>query len=195
MRGKKWFKNKEYDQPKPAFELGDGSIVEVVLDPDERHPEAVKITRVWPDDHVTTVRKVPAGQFSQPLYLSVEGDRSEQQQHKGPTLDEQLASGDYRPPNTITSIVPGNKPGDGYDTGTGQTFGSRRDFSKYYADNHLEKIGMTDIKNFPMADYAQPAEASRVKAYDAKKAPPSPSGRYVTASGTNYAGEPIVTRE
>jgi hypothetical protein len=167
---KKWYKKEEYDQPRETFELGDGSMVEIVSDPDDRHPEALKLTRVWPDDLVTTVRYVPASAYSARLYLSVDGDREPQKPVKE-SLDAQLASGTYRAPYMQLASVPGNKPGDTYDSATDRHFETRAKFNEYYKQAKLEKVSPTDSML-----HKTPTEQAQcnVSSYDVAKGPPVP---------------------
>lgn len=146
-KGRKWYKKEEYKKPLEPFDPGDGSIIEVVADPDTAHPEALKITRVWPDNHVTTVRVVPPSKFSNALYLSIEGDRKIEDpnaKERTQKFEESLQNGTYRPPYLQLSSIPGNKPGDTWDEATQQHLETRERFNKYYKDNNLEKVPAND---------------------------------------------------
>lgn len=176
MRAKRWYTKREYEQPREPFDPGDGSLVEVVKDADERHPEALKTTRVWPDGKVTTIRFVPASQLSHKLYLSIEGDVQPEQKLKGPTLDEQLSNGNYRAPFAITSAVPGNRPGDTYDSATDRHFETRAKFSQYYREHHLEKVSPNDsLFKFDAAAQGE-GTPSNVQGFDPKQGPSKPKG-------------------
>ena len=146
-KGRKWYKKEEYNQPVEAFDPGDGSLIEVVKDPDEKHPEALKLTRVWPDSHVFTARYTPPTKFSQKLWLSIEGDRKTEDpnaKERAQQFEQSLANGTYRPPYLQLSAVPGNKPGDNFDTATGESFETRQRFNEYYKQNKLEKVSAND---------------------------------------------------
>jgi hypothetical protein len=170
---KKWYKKEEYDAPREPFELGDGSIVEVVGDPDDRHPEALKTTRIWPDGLVTVRRHVPPSAFSHRLELSIDGDREPVKPPKE-SLDVALANGSYRAPFAITSPIPGNKPGDTWDSATQRHFETRQKFNEYYKQAKLEKVSPSDR----ILDQSPPAESapSNINSYDVAKGPPVPSG-------------------
>lgn len=154
-RGRKWYKSEKYDVPLEPFDPGDGSLVECVPDPDAAHPDALKITRIWPNDLVTTVRRVPTSKYSHALILSVENDieREEptpKQKENMNYFKENIGTKHYRPPYTVTSIIPGQKPGETYDPGTGEHFKTRAHFSQYYAEHNLEQVGPADIKNMKL---------------------------------------------
>lgn len=170
---KKWYRKEAYSTPREPFGLTDGSIVEVVKDPDERHPEALKLTRVWPDNVVTTVRYVPESQFSSRLYLSVEGDRAPQPDKPKVSLDEQLASADYHAPYAVTAAIPGKKPGETYDPATAKYFETRKKFNEYYKQNKLEQVSPHDSMFKFDGEQAAP---SNVQGYDVNQGPPLPKG-------------------
>jgi hypothetical protein len=169
---KKWYKKDQYDTPCEPFELGDGSLVEVVADPDSLHPDALKTTRIWPDGLVTTRRHVPPSQFSQRLELSIEGDREPQKPPKE-SLDVALANGTYRAPYLQLSAIPGNKPGDNWDSDTQQYLDTRAKFNKYYRENTLEKVSPSDRILDKTPDEAT---QTKVNGYDVKNGPPVPTG-------------------
>lgn len=155
-RGKKWYKKPDYDAPREPFNPGDGSLIQVVEDPDPTHPEALKVTRIWPDGElVTVVRHCPPTKYSARLILSVENDiervePTPQQKENMNYFNENIGSSHYRAPYAITSIIPGQKPGETYDPATNTHHKTRADFSKYYEDNGLVQVGPADIANMKL---------------------------------------------
>lgn len=143
-KGRKWYKKEEYNQPVEPFDPGDGSLIEVVKEAFGNHPDALKLTRVWPDGHVTTVWFSPPTKFSHKLYHDIKGDRKVVDPAKAAEFEESLQNGTYRPPYLQTSSVPGNKAGDTYDPATDMNFDTRARFNEYYKENRLEKVSAND---------------------------------------------------
>ena len=144
-KGRKWYKKEEYNQPVEPFDPGDGSLIEVVKEAFGNHADALKLTRVWPDGHVTTVHFSPPTKLSPKNYHDIKGERTVvPDSAKAKAFEDSLANGTYRPPYLALAAVPGNKIGDTFDTATGEHFETRQRFNQYYKENRLEKVSAHD---------------------------------------------------
>ena len=142
-KGRKWYKKEEYNQPVEPFDPGDGSIIEVVKDPCERYPDALKLTRIWPDNHETTVRFTPPTKFAHRFYISIEGERKLVESNVYQPSSLNRSEGTIPMVRSI-SAVPGNNPRDSFDSATNQHFETRARFNEYYKQNNLEKVPAND---------------------------------------------------
>lgn len=173
-RGRRWYKKEEYQKPLALHELGDGSMLEVSPEQYKGNPFALKLTRVWPDDRVSTIYLDPPrpGLNPRTVYLFVDDPAPKEQA-------QEWAANGFKMPHAITSAVPGQKPGDNYHAGTDREYDSRQEFERYFKENNYELVGPSDAKN--LSTGSQPEDddgmksVNHVTAYDVRKPMPVPS--------------------
>lgn len=170
-RGNRWYKKEGYKTPRDAFDPGDGSVVEIVAEEYKGHPFALKITRVWPDDRVSTIYLDPPREGLNPstTYLFVDDPAPAE---KAKEFIEAVESGTYRPYLQL-SAVPGNKPGDTFDVATNQHHTTRAKFNEYYKEHKLEKVSAND-STIPTNGTTAGSYKGRAQQYDPTKPPPVP---------------------
>jgi hypothetical protein len=169
-KGGRWYRKEEYKQPREPFELPDGSIVEIVREAYKGCPFALKITRVWTDERVSTIFLDPPREGLKPgtEYLFIDDP---QPKHDTEEFEASLKNGTYRAPYLQLSSVPGNKPGDTHDSATDRHFETRAKFNEYYKQAKLEKVSPTDSM---LHKTPQEQVQCNVSSYDVAKGPPVP---------------------
>jgi hypothetical protein len=140
MARRAWYRSSEYSDPFEAKGLGDGSVVEVVAEGDQR-----VLTRVYPNNFTQEVvfQLLPSGERK---YLRIddgpEHPNPKKAAEREAAFNEHLANGEVR--ITARGAVPGQGISDTYDRATKKDYATSDQFEQEYARMKLAKTMQSD---------------------------------------------------